>query len=76
MVLLASVILFIGGEGLPLGGSTSMGGWADPPPKDTWDTTGYGQKVGGTHPTGMLSCLLPKTYQFTSENLKIRNNLI
>ena len=22
----------------------------------TWDTVGYGQQVGGTHPTGMLSC--------------------
>ena len=23
----------------------------------TWDTTGYDQQAGGTHPTGMLSCL-------------------
>ena len=22
-----------------------------------WDTTGYGQQAGGTHPTGMHSCL-------------------
>ena len=73
MFLLASVILFTGGGGLPLGGYTSIGGWADPPPQDTWDTTGYGQH--GTHPTGILSCLLSKTYQFASENLKIRNNL-
>ena len=29
-------------------------GWADPP--DTRDTTGYGQQVGRTHPTGMVSC--------------------
>ena len=27
------------------------------PPPRTWDTTGYGRQVGGTHPTGMLSCL-------------------
>ena len=26
------------------------------PPQHTWDTTGYGQQAGGTHPTGMLSC--------------------
>ena len=30
-------------------------GWADP--RDTWDTTGYGQQAGGTHPTGIYSCL-------------------
>ena len=24
----------------------------------TWDTTGYGWQVGGTHPTGVLSCLV------------------
>ena len=29
-------------------------GRADPPR----DTTGYGQRVGGTHPTGMHSCLV------------------
>ena len=27
-----------------------------PPPPDTWDTVGYGQK-GDTHPTGMHSCV-------------------
>ena len=32
------------------------GVWADPPLRDTWDTTGYGQQAGGTHPTGMYSC--------------------
>ena len=32
-----------------------LGGWADPPPQYTWDTTGYGQEASGTHPTGMLS---------------------
>ena len=26
-------------------------------PKNTWDTTGYGQQAGDTHPTGMYSCL-------------------
>ena len=25
------------------------------PPPITWDTTGYGQQAGGTHPTGMYS---------------------
>ena len=24
---------------------------------DTWDTTGYGQQAGDTHPIGMYSCL-------------------
>ena len=24
-------------------------------PQDTWDTMGYGQQMGGTNPTGMLS---------------------
>ena len=27
------------------------------PPRDTWDTTGYDQVAGGTHPIGMHSCL-------------------
>ena len=34
------------------GGSTSREGSAYPLP----DTTGYGQRVGGRHPTGMHSC--------------------
>ena len=39
------------------GGSASGGeGWADPPPPS--DTTGYGQRAGGTHPIGMHSCNL------------------
>ena len=61
-----SVILFAGGGGvcirggLHTGGSASrgvsiQGGWADPPPSDT---TGYGQRAGGTQPTGMHSCYL------------------
>ena len=29
-------------------------GWADLP-QDTWDATGYSQKVSGTHPTEMTS---------------------
>ena len=43
-----------------------LGGWAYPPgsackvvfedPLHTWDTTGYGQQAGGTHPTGMHTC--------------------
>ena len=32
-------------------------GWADLPYRQTWDTTGYGQQAGGTHPTGMLSSI-------------------
>ena len=37
------------------------------PLQDTWDITGYGQQAGGTHPTGMLSCLKikNKTYKFS-----------
>ena len=38
------------------GGSASREGWADPPPRDTWDTMGYGLQPGGTHPTEMHSC--------------------
>ena len=34
------------------------GGLGRPSFQDTWDTTGYGQQAGGTHLTGMLSCLL------------------
>ena len=37
-------------EGSAFGGSVSRG--ADPPPR----SMGYGQQVGGTHPTGMHSC--------------------
>ena len=29
-----------------------LGGWTDIP----WDSMGYGQQVGGRHPTGMHSC--------------------
>ena len=39
------------------GGSASRGGWTDSP-QNTWDTTGYGQQAGGTHPAGMLSCCI------------------
>ena len=38
------------------GGGCIQGGWADPLPRDTWGTTGYGQQAGGMHPTGMHSC--------------------
>ena len=27
------------------------GGWVDTPPRDTWGTTGYGQRASDTHPT-------------------------
>ena len=41
--------------GLPTGGSASRG-VNQTPTRDTWDTMGYGQQAGGTHPTGMHSC--------------------
>ena len=44
-------------EGLHLWGSAS-GGRLGRPPQDTWDTIGYGQQEGGTHPTGMNSCII------------------
>ena len=34
------------------------GGTWNPNPPGTWDATGYGQQAGGTHPTGMPSCLI------------------
>ena len=43
------------GRVLHPGGVCIQGVWADPP-QDTWDTTGYGQRAGGIHPTGMHSC--------------------
>ena len=57
MFLHLSVILFTGGglhagEDLHPGGSASKGVWQTPSPSDT---TGYGQRAGGTHPTGMHS---------------------
>ena len=58
MFLHPCVILFTGGVGFPVcitghmtRGSASRG--VGPPPRDT---TGYGQRAGGTHPTGMHSC--------------------
>ena len=43
----------------PGGGVCIQGGWtALPHPRYTWNTTGYGKQAGGTHPTGMHSCLL------------------
>ena len=42
------------GEGVCIQeGGLHRGGWADPPQSDTM---GYGQRSGGTHPTGMHSC--------------------
>ena len=43
-------------RGVGLHGGLRPGGWANPLPRDTWDTTGYGQQAGGTHPTGINSC--------------------
>ena len=41
------------GWGPPTVGSASRDGWAEPPLDGT---TGYGQRAGSTHPTGMHSC--------------------
>ena len=53
----ASGDLHLGGL-YPWGSASSgvclQGGWADLPPR--WDTMGYSQQGGGTHPTGMHSC--------------------
>ena len=41
--------------------------WADTPPKGTppWQCMlGYGQQVGGTHPTGIHSCFLKIHFEF------------
>ena len=46
-----------GGGGLHPGDShQGLGGIGQTPARDTWDTTGYGQQAGSTHPTGMHSC--------------------
>ena len=47
-----------GGVCLQEGGLHPGGDWADHPPRDTWDTTGYGKQAGGTHPTGMHSFVM------------------
>ena len=45
------------------GGSASWGGWhpgwgvCQTPRSPKSDTMGYGKRTGGTHPTGMHSCL-------------------
>ena len=39
--------------GVCMGGGAAGGGQTSPP----LDTTGYGQRVGSMHPTGMHSCL-------------------
>ena len=36
-------------------GGGLRGGYSPHP--QTWDTTGYSPQAGGTHPTGMISCL-------------------
>ena len=55
MLLHLCVILFTGG-GLPPWESASRGLVGQNPPPPQLDTTGYGQRAGGTHPTGMHSC--------------------
>ena len=44
------------GRSLYQGGGLHPGGAQTPPPPS--NTTGYGQRAGSTHPTGMHSCLL------------------
>ena len=60
------VILFTGEEGgLPNPPAPGVGqtlqGWADPsgcrPPQGWADPPRYGQQAGGTHPTGMHTCV-------------------
>ena len=48
------------------------------PPPDTWDTTGYGQQVGGMHPTGMFSLKKNFFCKFSHESIfeKSQNNSI
>ena len=42
-----------------------------PLPRDTWDTKGYGQQAGGTHPTGMLSFLFTVCHKLSNScNIK------
>ena len=47
-----------GGYSPSPGVGMSRGGVGTQPPSHTLDTTGCGQKAGGTHPTGMLSCFV------------------
>ena len=35
-----------------------LGGYPPPGIHGTWDTTGYGRHARGTHPTGMLFCIV------------------
>ena len=50
----------IQGEGVCIWGmGLHPGRWVGQTPlptRDTWDTMGYGQRVGGMHPTGIHSC--------------------
>ena len=34
------------------------------PPHLSWDTAGYGQQAGGTHPTGMRTCFIKFNLSF------------
>ena len=57
MLLPPALILFIGGwvyPSIPLGIHTPT---PPPHPPPTPSTTGYVQQAGGTHPTGMHSCI-------------------
>ena len=48
-------------------GLASQQGQNHPPPRDTWDTMGYGQRAGDKHPTEMHSCLLKHLIIFRPE---------
>ena len=61
-LVLGGCLSLVPGETHPLPGQTPP--WADTPP-DVQCMLGYGQQAGGTHPTGMHSCIeilsLPRT---------------
>ena len=62
VILLMEVGAVSKGRGLYPEGVCIHGQGADPPPPS--DCTGYGQWAGGTHPTGMHSCLFQEKLYF------------
>ena len=66
MFLQVSVILLTGGTGVPHPPGSRHPPWSRHPPEQTppeqtppcQHAVRYGQHTGGTHPTGMQSCLL------------------
>ena len=58
---ISGLVSFLGGGYLWYQVPSSVGigrGVLRTPTPDTWDTMGYGQQAGSTHPTGMPSCLI------------------